>query len=116
MGHFFWLISMGAAVSAIGVIIWWFIVFFVIITTVDSARQKLNRLLPGIEALLRQASGSPARRLKSHQQAQLSGMLIEARRQMRHLNAVHRQRYENRVDDLMGMAAQAGIDFSPGGF
>jgi hypothetical protein len=116
MDFFFWLIILGVVLSAIGGLIWWIIVFFFVKSAVGIAQRELDRLLPDIEMMLQQASHSPSGRFGAHQKSNLVSMMLQAQNQVQQLNGLHRQRYENRVGDLMGMAAQAGIDFSPGSF
>ena len=43
-------------------------------------------------------------------QAQFFAAATQAQQSMSHLNGIHRQRAELRQSELMGMAAQAGID------
>lgn len=111
-----WLIIVGAVLSAFGGIIWWVIVFFFIKSAVSSAQRDLDRLLPGIERMLRQSTDTSGGQLDSQQQAQLINMMMQAQNQMQQLDGLHRQRYETRVGDLMGMAASAGIDWTPGSY
>ena len=54
--------------------------------------------------------------MSPQQKAQIAQMLTQANTHMNQLNDLSRQRYENRVGDLMGMAASAGIDWTPGSF
>jgi hypothetical protein len=116
MDFIIWLIIFGAVLSAIGGIIWWVIVFFFIKSAVSSAQRDLDRLLPNIERMLRQATNTSTGQPDSQQQAQLMNMMMQAQNQMHQLDDLHRQRYENRVGDLMGMASSAGIDWTPGSY
>jgi len=116
MDFVFWLVILGVVLSAIGGIIWWVIVFFFIKSAVSSAQRDLDRLLPNIERMLTQATNTPSGQLGSQQQAQLMNMMTQAQNQMHQLDDLHRQRYETRAGDLMGMASSAGIDWTPGSY
>ena len=43
-------------------------------------------------------------------------MMLQAQNRMHQLDDLSRQRYETRMADLGGMAASAGIDWSPGSY
>lgn len=113
MDFIIWMAIIGGVLSAIGGAIWWVIVFIFAKSAVRSAQQDLDRLLPNIERMLRQAAHTPSRQLDSQQQAQLMNMMMQAQNQMHQLDGLHRQRYDLRVGELMGMASQAGIDWKP---
>ena len=116
MDFFFLIVIIGAVLSAIGGIIWWVIVFLFVKSAVGSAQRDLDNLLPNIEAMLRQAASTPTGELPPHQQTQVMNMLMQAQNQMNQLDGLYRQRYENRVGELMGMGASVGIDWSPGSY
>jgi hypothetical protein len=46
-------------------------------------------------------------------QQQILSQWAQAQNQLGQLDSIHRQRYDARMGDLMGMASQAGIDFNP---
>lgn len=75
--------------------------------------QELNQTLAQLEGLLSQNPQGGGAHPNPHHQAQLAQMLMRAQTQMGQLDDLARQRYENRVGELMGMAASAGIDWSP---
>lgn len=116
MDLFIWLVVIGVVLSAIGGIIWWVIVFLFVKSAVSAAQRELDRLLPNIEGMLRQAANTPTGKLTGQQQAQIMNMMMRAQNQANQLDGLYRQRYENRVSELMGMGASVGIDWSPGNY
>ena len=110
------IVIIGVVLSAIGGIIWWVIVFLFVKSAVGTAQQDLDNLLPNIEAMLHQATSTPAGKLPLHQQTEVMNMFLQAQNQMNQMDGLYRQRYENRVGELMSMGASAGIDWSPGSY
>lgn len=109
----------GVVLSAIGGLIWWVIVFLFVkkaVGAVGPVRHDLDYILPNIEALLRQAASTPTGQLPLNQQTEVMNMFMQAQNQMNQLDGLHRQRYENRVGELMSMGASAGIDWTPGSY
>ena len=115
MDIFFWIMVFGA-ISVIGGVLWWVFFFIMISSAARSAQQNLNQLLPNLEQQLRQANRAGSGHMNAGQQAQIMQMLMQAQNQMHQLDGIHRMRYENKVGDLMGMAANAGIDWRPGDY
>lgn len=111
-----WIIIIGAMLSALCGVIWWIIVFFSVNSAATSAQRDLDRLLPNIEYMLRQAPNTSYGQLNPHQQAKLVNMMMKAQNQMHQLEGLHRQHYENRVGELMSMASSAGIDCTAGSY
>lgn len=70
-------------------------------------------MLSQIEGMLTHIPQGNNSQLNPQQQAQIAQMLMQAQTQMHQLDDLARQRYESRVGDLMGMAADAGIDWTP---
>jgi TolA-binding protein len=114
MDFFFWIIVL-SVISMIGGVLWWVFFFVAVTTSVRNVQQNLNQLLPSLEQQLRQANAAPGQ-INASQQANILQMLMQAQNQMHQLDGIHRMRYENRVGDLMGMAANAGIDWRPGDY
>ena len=106
----------GVVLSAIGGLIWWVIAFLFVKSAVGSAQHDIDNILPNIEAILRQAANTPTGQLPLIQQTEVMNMFLQAQNQMSQLDGLHRQRYENRVGELMSMGASVGIDWSPGSY
>ena len=74
--------------------------------------RQFEQLLQGLEALNRQwAQMSPQQR--AAQQAQLGPSFSLLNQRLSQLDSISRQRYDNRVGELMGLAGSAGIDWHP---
>ena len=116
MDMFIVILIAGTVLSVIGGIIWWVIVFLCASSAVSAAQHDLNSLLPNIEAMLHQAASTPTGKLPPQQQTQVMSMMLQAQNQMNQLDGLYRQRYENRVGELMNMGASVGIDWSPGSY
>jgi len=69
---------------------------------------ELGQMLAMIEQML-QAAGQ----MSPQQKSEIAQKLMQAKMQMGQLNDLSRQRYENAMGDLMGMAGSAGIDWTP---
>jgi len=110
MGLFSYLVLIGVLLFVIGGITWWAVAFLTGKMAAGPARQELDRLLLDIEHLLHQLTNAPAGQMNPQQQSRLTTLILQARNQMDRLGGIHRRRYENRVGELMGMTAQAGID------
>jgi len=97
----------------LGWLVW--IVFFVWLAKLGlgAAERQMNAVLRNLEPALRQASENGIDQLDAGTQAQIMSMLMQARTQMSQMDDLSRQRYDARMGDLMGMAASAGIDWSP---
>ncbi|MEW6619962.1 MAG: hypothetical protein AB1422_11615 [bacterium] len=80
---------------------------------VRHAERNFNQMLSQIEGMLTHIPQGNNSQLNPQQQAQIAQMLMQAQTQMHQLDDLARQRYESRVGDLMGMAADAGIDWTP---
>lgn len=112
---FVWLIIGAAILSGAGFIFW--IVFFVWLAKAAfrQAEKELDNLLPQLQGLL-QAGIEAGRNLTPAQKAHIAQLMTRAGTQMNALNDLSRQRYDLRVSELQGMAAQAGIDWTPGSY
>ncbi len=111
MDIFYWIMILGV-VSMVGGVLWWVFFFFAVTSAARSAQHNLNQLLPSLEQQLRRINTAPGH-INASQQANIMQMLMQAQNQMHQLDGIHRMRYENRVGELMGMAANAGIDWRP---
>ncbi len=54
--------------------------------------------------------------LSADQPFQIQGMMLKAQSHMAQMDAIGRQRYDNRISELSSMAASAGIDWTPGSY
>ncbi len=108
---FFWMI-LAAVVSVIGSLLSWGILFFGILKGAKYLNQQFEHQLRNTEALHQQwARMTPQERAaKTPQMAQAFSQLNQRFGQ---LDNIARQRYDNRVGELMGMAGSAGIDWHP---
>ena len=108
---FFWAI-LAIVVSAIGSLVWWGLVIFGIFKGAKYLNRQFEQQLQGMEALNRQwAQMSPQQR--AAQQAQLGPSFSLLNQRLSQLDSISRQRYVNRVGELMGLAGSAGIDWHP---
>jgi ElaB/YqjD/DUF883 family membrane-anchored ribosome-binding protein len=89
-------------------------VFFVWLAkkSLSGAQRDLNRILPNLEQLICSYSTLPPGQ-QMQQRMEIMNMLTQANNQMRNLQDIHRQRYDLRMSELQGMAADAGIDWTP---
>jgi hypothetical protein len=102
------MIVVGALASAA----WWaFIIFFGVKAFKHIAR-NLDSQIPTLQQQIRRfstMSGLQQQTMRPDIIAALSRM----NSQLGQLDAIHRQRYELRMGELQGMAANAGIDWTP---
>ena len=102
---FEFLIVIAILAAVIGPILFWGFVFFALryyLRAYERAAAQEQRLVNQ----LMQSSGNISPEL----QTQFFTAAAQAQQSMSHLNGIHRQRAELRQSELMGMAAQAGID------
>lgn len=132
-----WFITLliGAAIaSVVGPIIWFLVVALVVKKSYDASvnigatgfgSSELDALIVQLDQMIRAANaasgpsptGAPnTANLTPQQQLQIQTMLMQAQNQMTQLDNLGRQRYETRLADLTGMAASAGIDWTPGSY
>jgi len=71
----------------------------------------IGKMVAQIEQMLQAAE-----QMSPEQKSQIARMLMQANTHMGQLNDLSRQRYENTMGDLMGMASSAGIDWTPPAF
>jgi hypothetical protein len=64
-------------------------------------------------AQLNQMFQAAAGQMTPQQKSEFMQKLMQANMQMGQLDDLARQRYDNRMSDLMGMAGSAGIDWTP---
>lgn len=108
---FFWMILL-AVVSMIGSLVWWGLLFFGIYKGAKYLSRQFEQELRSTEALHQQwAQMSPEER--AVKQAQMAQALSQLNQRFSQLGNIARQRYDNRVGELMGMASSAGIDWHP---
>jgi predicted PurR-regulated permease PerM len=111
LGIFIVILIIAGVVSVAGAIFW--LVFFVWLakSAFKQAESELGQLLPQIDQMLKAAD-----KMSPQQKNQIAQMLMQANTHMGQLNDLSRQRYENTMGDLTGMAASAGIDWTPPAF
>lgn len=110
---YYWLLIGGAAVSAVTVVIW--MVFFVWLgKLIMQQREKaLSQMFSQLDETLRPLSPGGFSQLGSPQQGQVMQMLMKFQTQFNQLNDLGKQRHELTVSQLSGMAANAGISWTP---
>ena len=103
----------GVVVTVLGWVIW--LVFWVWLarTAISASERNLNQLFPDMERMLSQVPQGRIDQMNPQQQAQINSMLLQAQNHFHQLDDLARQRYETKVSGLMGMAAEAGIDWTP---
>ena len=124
MESLFWIFLIAAPLlGVLGWVFWIVVGWFFFKRSMDLARSSqddLGMLLAQLDRSLRAAAegqsveiagGSPG--LPPQQQLQIQGMLLQAQNRMAELDSLSRQRYETRLSELGGMAASAGIDWTP---
>ncbi len=123
-------------ISVVGWLFWVLVVGFAAKKTYDAVSSSnmagafgagvgsgdLNAMLAQLDQMLRASAGASSGRggsgaglknMSPEQQLRIQTMLMQAQNQMAQMNALSRQRYETRMADLSGMAASAGIDWTP---
>ena len=103
MFEFIFIIAVLAAV--VGPILFWGFVFFAAKRYLSAYQQAAARE----QQLLNQLMQTPGP-ASPDIQAQFFAAAAQAQQSMAHLNGIHRERAELRQSELMGMAAQAGIE------
>lgn len=96
------------AAILVGLVIGWLTKFLI--------RQKETafvQMLSQLDAMLRQVPQSGYEQLHPQQQDQIMQLLMKTQTQLGQLNNIAQQRYDNQVSGLMGMAANAGISWTP---
>lgn len=109
------IIVLAVIVAVVGPIIFWVTVFFAakrfFSAYENAAREQEHLINQLIQAQnLGAGAGSGAGPVPAELQSQFFAAAARAQQSMSHLNGIHRQRAELRQSELMGMAAQAGID------
>jgi hypothetical protein len=72
-----------------------------------------TQMLSQLEEMLGQVPQAGFGGLHPQQQDQIMRLLMRTHTQLGQLNNLAQQRYDNQVSGLMGMAANAGIDWTP---
>jgi hypothetical protein len=110
-GGFITLFMVIAVLGALGTIAWWVFVFLIAKNAFTALTRDLDRAFPDLQRQIRAYQTMAQRNPQA--QALIVSKLSQAWQQMGQLDSLHRQRYEVRAGELMGMAAQAGIDWQP---
>lgn len=126
-------------ISVLGWIVWMVVIGFIAKKSFEAASTsktigglgggigygEFDALLAQLDQAMRVASagqGGPAaggeglQNLSPQQQLQIQTMMMSAQNQMAQMDTLGRQRYETRMADLSGMAANAGLDWTPGSY
>jgi hypothetical protein len=111
-GFFVALIVIVGVLSALGSLAWWIFVVLLARKALSSAQTDMDQLFGQLAQQIHSVSSLPARNRTAHK-SDIAAMMLRAQSQMRQMESLDRQRYETRMGDLMGQAAQAGIDWTP---
>jgi hypothetical protein len=109
---FFFVFFIAIVLSAIVGALWWVLIAVGIFKVVSAASRRFEGDLQATERLLQQlgqAQGSG----RLAMQTQIMNRLMQVNTQYGQLQDLERQRYDVRMGDLAGMAANAGIDWRP---
>ena len=115
MDFLFIMVILSAVLGAVGYAAWFIFFVWLAKKAYSAAQRDLDRVLPNLEQLIRSYSRLPVNQ-QGQQKMQIMNMLMQANSQMHQLQGLHRQRYDLRVSELQGMAASAGIDWTPGSY
>jgi len=112
MDFLFIVIVISAILGVLGYAAWF--VFFVWLAkkALLTSQRDLDRLLPNLEQLLRAYSNLPTEQ-QTGEMAHIQRMIAQANTHMNQMDDIYRQKYDIRVSELMGMASNAGINWSP---
>jgi predicted PurR-regulated permease PerM len=112
LDFFFVLMILVGALSVLGTVVWF--VFFVWLAkeAMSSTQRGLNTLLPNLEQLIQTYSKLPPSQ-QMQQMANIQNMMMHASTYMSQMNDLQRQKYDVQMGELQGMAASAGIDWTP---
>lgn len=113
MGFIIAVIAIGVVITIGSWLLWFAFMIFAARTAVRGVQRGLEQLVPDLERMLSQIPQGGFNQMPPQRQQHLLAMLMQAQTQMSQLNNLSKARYENRVGDLMGMAASAGIDWHP---
>ncbi len=101
--------------SAIGTVLWWVLVIWAGVKAWQSVAKQLDSQMLDVNKLIEQAAAASGRR-RSGLESQISLKLLNAQRQMRDLDNLHRQQYEVKVGEMQGLAARHGISIDLPGY
>jgi hypothetical protein len=110
---FFILIALAVIGPILGGLFWLIFYVWLAKTAPSAAERNLQQTLPTLEQLIQQAARQGPQALDAAQQAQIMSLFMQAQNRMGQLDDLHRQQYDVRMGELMGMAAEAGIDWRP---
>ena len=115
MDFLFIMVILSAVLGAVGYAAWFIFFVWFAKKAYSAAQRDLDRVLPNLEQLIRSYSRLPVNQ-QGQQKMQIMNMLMQANSQMHQRQGLHRQRYDLRVSELQGMAASAGIGWTPGSY
>jgi hypothetical protein len=99
-------------VPLLGWIAWWVLAIWLARKFVSRAGGDLERMFSTLNQQLTGLSSVPPNQ-RAAREAQIAAMFGRANIQLRQLDALNRERYDLRASELQGMAASAGIDWTP---
>lgn len=111
-GGFLLMMILLMVLGALATVGWWVAVIYFGVKTWQAAERQLRQELPALEQVIHQYASLPAGQ-RAALQATIMGQLGQMNNHFSQLDALHRQRYETRVSELHGMAASAGLDWTP---
>jgi len=99
-------------IGGILTIAWWVFIAFIGVKAFQLVTRRLDREIPTLEQLIRQYTAMPSTRQPAARMDIIS-QLAHINSQLGRLDGINRDRYELRASELQGMAANAGIDWTP---
>lgn len=79
--------------------------------------QQFIALMNQIQAMVQQQQQQQGQmNLNDMQKMELNNLMMKAQLEYNQMNELSRQRHDLHMADMMGMAANAGIDFNPNGY
>lgn len=106
------MLIVSAVLGVIGSVAWFVFYVWLAKKVISVVQRDLDQLIPNLEQLLKSYSNLPANK-QTQQKTQIMNMMMQANSQMRQMQDIQRQKYEVRMGELHGMAASAGIDWTP---
>ncbi|NIM12807.1 MAG: hypothetical protein GTO45_11935 [Candidatus Aminicenantes bacterium] len=98
-------------------VVWFFFIRWIVENrnTISSATRGFDEQLLELEQFLYDFEAL-SKQKKNQMKPEILSMFMQANNQLNQLAGIHRQQYELRVSELQGMAANAGIDWTPSSY
>ncbi len=109
---FTYLVVILVVLGVLGTIVRWAIFIFSAKRTFDALRRNLDQQIPDLQRMIQLFSTLPPGQ-RPQMQAAILGQFGHMQSQMNQLEGLRRQQYEVKVGELQGMAASAGLDWTP---